>query len=99
MIQSGLGKSTIIIFLLAIWANILVAQNQPNMTIFNTENSEIPDNVVLDVAIDKYGNKWMATSGGLAKFDGKNWSVFDTTNSDIPANLTVLFIFPATSLQ
>ena len=54
MKQSGLGRLVIIIsVLLTISASILNAQKNPNMTIFNTDHSGIPDNVVRDIAIDK----------------------------------------------
>ena len=45
--------------------------------IFHTDNSNIPDNYALSIAIDEYNNSWIGTKyGGLAKYDGKNWEVF-----------------------
>lgn len=51
---------------------------------YNRVNSGMPDNWVMDIALDAQGNKWIATnSGGLVKFDGTNWTVFNTGNSGI----------------
>ncbi len=58
-----------------------------NWTVYNTFNSDLPDIVVVSIAIDKSENKWIGTPyGGLAEFDGVNWTVYDTTNSDLPDN-------------
>jgi ligand-binding sensor domain-containing protein len=44
---------------------------------FNTDNSELPDNNVLSLAMDSYDNKWIGTKfGGLVKFDGEEWRIF-----------------------
>ena len=64
---------------------------------YDTLNSGLPSNTVVDIAEDSEGNKWIATNyfftgsgwikeGGLAKFDGSNWIVYDTSNSNIPTN-------------
>ena len=61
-------------------------------TVYDTTNSEIPDNCVHAVAIDKDGIIWVGTGdlygnpGGLAAFNGTNWTVYDTSNSELPAN-------------
>ena len=39
-----------------------------------------------DVAIDQSGNKWLATDGGLIKYDGSAWLSYETFNSQIPTN-------------
>ncbi len=57
-----------------------------NWTVYNTTNSELPDNYINALMIDQQENKWIGTEQGLAKFDGENWTVFDTTNSDLPGN-------------
>lgn len=46
--------------------------------------SGIPDNDINDIVFDNIGNKWLATFGGLAKFDGSNWEVYNSTNSELP---------------
>ena len=78
---------------------IKLAEDDTSWTVYNTANSGLTSNVVLNVSIDKFGNKWMATvpeevyvdederqyvGGGLVKFDGSDWIVYDTSNSELP---------------
>lgn len=53
---------------------------------FNKANSGLPHNWVTAVAVDKSGNKWFGTWGGLAKFDGTTWTTYNISNSVLPAN-------------
>jgi len=54
---------------------------------YTTQNSNLPTNNLLKIRIDKFDNKWIATSfNGLLKFDGSTFSVFNTSNSGIPGN-------------
>ncbi len=40
-----------------------------NWTVYNNSNSGLPDNVVVSIAIDGSGNKWIGTyDGGLAVY-------------------------------
>jgi hypothetical protein len=58
---------------------------QGQWTTYDMSNSELPDDFVLDVAIDWWSRKWFATqSKGLVRLDGEGWTVFDPDNSDIP---------------
>ncbi len=38
------------------------------------------------IAIDRNGTKWFATSVGIRKFEEGTWTVYDTSNSPIPHN-------------
>ena len=61
--------------------------------LFNTSNSDIPDNYTFAAAQDAAGNIWIGTIyGGLAKYDGTNWTVYDTTNSGLPSNAVTQII-------
>lgn len=63
--------------------------NGTTWTNYNTSNSFIPSNSVMDIGIDKYGNIWLATAGdaGLACFDGLNrWTLYNVRNSGISDN-------------
>jgi ligand-binding sensor domain-containing protein len=43
----------------------------------------LTDDNINAIAIDRSGNKWLGTWGGLTKFDGVNWTVFTTSNSEL----------------
>jgi ligand-binding sensor domain-containing protein len=74
-------------------------------TTYNTNNSELPSNEILSLALDTNGHVWIGTfgeydyeesiwtGGGLAKFDGSNWTVYDPNNSDIPSNQLNSLVF------
>ncbi len=54
---------------------------------YDTQNSDLPDNDVFSISIDQNGNKWIATyGGGVAFFDGSNWTIYNTSNSDLPSD-------------
>jgi len=53
-------------------------------TVYNTANSDLPDNWVRAIAIDHDGAKWFGTGGGVARFDGTTWTVYNTSNSGLP---------------
>ncbi len=58
------------------------SQNQ--WTVYNTTNSGLPDNWLIEVLTDKYG-KWVGTQGsGLAYYNDTNWAVFKPSNSPLP---------------
>ena len=60
---------------------------QSPFTIYNTENSEIPSNLVHVIYVDTDQNKWIGTENGLVKIDtDDNWTVYNTDNSGLPEN-------------
>lgn len=64
----------------------LFGQNS-NWIIYDTANSDLPDNYIWSMALDNEGNKWLGTfDNGLAKFDGNNWVIYTTDNSNLPGN-------------
>lgn len=54
-------------------------------TTYNIDNSGIPSNSIMDIAVDKDDNLWLATVGrvGLTKYDGTNWQSYNVDNSGI----------------
>jgi ligand-binding sensor domain-containing protein len=52
---------------------------------YNIDNSGIPSNSILDIAVDKNDDLWLATVGrvGVTKFDGTNWETYNIDNSGI----------------
>jgi ligand-binding sensor domain-containing protein len=56
-------------------------------TVYNTYNSGLPINDVVEPILDTQGKLWIGTfGGGLAKFDGSNWTVYNKNNSALPHN-------------
>jgi ligand-binding sensor domain-containing protein len=60
--------------------------NNGNGTAYYISNSGLPHSDIYDIAIDDSSNKWIATGGGLAKFNGTTWKVYNTDNSKIPSD-------------
>ncbi len=44
--------------------------------VFDSTNSPIPSNHIVNIVMDSMDNKWVA-SNGVAKFDNSKWTVFD----------------------
>ena len=47
---------------------------------------ETLDYVVNEIEVDLTGIMWLATNGGLIRYDGNNMQIFATYNSDLPNN-------------
>lgn len=62
-----------------------------NFTLFNSQNTTIPEDFVYSIDIDSKDNIWFTScrfrEGGIVKFDGKTWNVFTPENSDLPVNM------------
>ncbi|HEX2867449.1 MAG TPA: two-component regulator propeller domain-containing protein [Ignavibacteriales bacterium] len=56
-------------------------------TIYNKNNSGMPDDDVNALSLDSQGNVWIGTNNGLVKFDGKEWKTFNTLNSGLLKNV------------
>ncbi|WP_162903401.1 ligand-binding sensor domain-containing protein [Taibaiella koreensis] len=52
---------------------------------YTTENG-LPQNSVKAIAADTFGFYWLATEGGLVRFDGRNFKLFDKANTGIGSN-------------
>lgn len=46
----------------------------------------LANNIVNEITQDHTGYTWIATSGGIQKFDGVNFVTFTTANSNLPSN-------------
>lgn len=78
----------------------LVKFDGTNWTLYNNQNSPLhKDNYVNAIAIDKKGNKWIATAShrigdetyalggaGILKFDDKEWTAYTKENTPLPDN-------------
>ncbi len=61
--------------------------SQGTWTVFNTDNSPLPNNDVRTLFPDGSGGIWIGTRGGLVHRDAeKTWKIFNTTNSGLPVN-------------
>ena len=55
---------------------------------YNVSNSEIPDNQITSIAVDKNNIKWIGTSNkGISKFDEKVWTYFTVENSSLISDI------------
>lgn len=64
----------------------LVKFDEKTVTTYAPPIFPIPSGVVYSMDIDKENNLWMATAGGLARFDGFNWNAYRKWNSPIPTD-------------
>lgn len=68
----------------------LLKYDGQKFTLYNTQNTPMPLNVVKSVAIDSKNNIWFAScdiiTGGIVKYDGIEWTVYTPDNSILPYN-------------
>jgi len=55
-------------------------------TIYNTDNSDIPDDFVYVTKTDASNNLWIGTDVGLTKYDGTTWTTYSTANTGISSD-------------
>jgi len=59
-------------------------------TLYNSQNTAMPEDVVWSIAVDSKNNIWFAScrflQGGLMKYDGSNWTAYTPQNSALPTN-------------
>jgi len=51
------------------------------LTFYTIDNSGLVSNSITSIAVDKAGNKWIGTHGGLCFYDDQDWLVFNESNS------------------
>lgn len=62
----------------------LVMYNSKKTLVFNSTNSVLPENSVInDIKVDSKDNVWIGCEG-LLKFDGANFTLYNSTNSGLP---------------
>lgn len=66
---------------IATWGQGLLKLKDTTWTSFTTLNSGIPSDTINRIIKDNSGNLWIATTNGLAKFDGNTWTVFNKTTN------------------
>ncbi len=74
--------------------------NDTNWVVYNMANSQIPNNAILDIAVDNWGIKWVGTyfGTGVGRYNSitNSWIVYNTQNSGLP-NGYVYSILPENS--
>lgn len=55
-------------------------------TLYNEQNSDLPNNTVRVLAVDQLNRKWIGTDYGLAMFNDTVWTVFNIQNSPLTDN-------------
>ena len=63
----------------------LICYNGQRWITLNTENSKLPSDKILCIAIEN-NTKYIGTTEGLLVIKNNNWKVFKTTNSRLPSN-------------
>lgn len=58
-------------------------------TVFNEQNSGLPDNYVNTITSDNQGVIWVGSSSGLTAYNGSNWTTYDISNSGLEADNVV----------
>lgn len=56
-------------------------------TYYSPQNYAVAD--VDQIAEDHFGNDWLATGGGLLKYDGSSFTLFNSGNSPLPSDFIV----------
>jgi ligand-binding sensor domain-containing protein len=55
-------------------------------TVYNEQNSGLPNNTVRVLAVDGLNRKWIGTDFGLAMFNDTSWTVYNIQNSALTDN-------------
>jgi signal transduction histidine kinase/ligand-binding sensor domain-containing protein len=64
-------------------------KNADGFSYFNSLHG-LPSSVIRDILEDKRGNLWIATTGGLACYDGKNFSLYTEENGMRRNDITLI---------
>lgn len=61
--------------------------NTGEKSYYTMSNSDLPADMINNLAFDDAGKLWIGTfGGGLASFDELNWVIYNDTNSGLPTN-------------
>lgn len=87
-------KITILLFtMLLISASVFCQVGQ----VFNSVNSGLPDDDVVDSYLASNGDLWFGTKQGLAKYDGENWATYSWQDLGAPMQFLWVSGFGETS--
>ncbi len=78
-------KTNLIYVLVLLLEPFLINAQNPEWLKFSSSNSGMHRNDIFSIVVDNNDVVWFGTkTGGLGKFDGKNWSSYTTDNSNFP---------------
>lgn len=78
--------SKIYLIILVFISGFVSAQNL-EWKVYNSDNSELPNQTIKSIAVDSTGARWFATyMGGIAVEQDGKWTIYNTSNSDLPHN-------------
>ncbi len=59
-----------------------------NWTLYNTANSDLPSDIIHDIAIHPQTNHiWVGTNNGLARFTRQSWTIYNRNNTEMTHNV------------
>jgi ligand-binding sensor domain-containing protein len=61
--------------------------NNTTFTQYDTSNSPLPSDGLLDVLDDPNGGIWLGTYEGLVRFDGTTWTTYNQANTGMPGTV------------
>jgi ligand-binding sensor domain-containing protein len=61
--------------------------NNSTFTQYDTSNSPLPSDGLLDVLADPSGGIWLGTYAGLVRYDGTTWTTYNQANTGMPGTL------------
>lgn len=74
-------------FITALLVGGLAFGQSPKWKVYNSGNSDLPENRLKSITMDKSQNIWLGTAGdGGVKFDGEDWVVYNQSTSGISNN-------------
>jgi frataxin-like iron-binding protein CyaY len=73
-----------IIFLILVIKYMCV--NSQQCLNFNSNNSDLPNNVTWGIYIDSLDQKWVASSSGVSQFKNGIWETFNSLNAGFPSD-------------
>jgi ligand-binding sensor domain-containing protein len=66
----------------------LTRYNNSETVVYNSENSELPENFVIwDIAVDKNDNVWIGAGDGAWKYDGSKFTLFNSQNTTMSEDI------------
>lgn len=63
------------------------AGNNITFTQYDTSNTPLPSDGMVDVMADPSGGIWLGTYAGLVRYDGTSWTTYNQANTGMPGTV------------